>query len=98
MRSWWSITAPPTAAPIPALRVSRRSSCWRSRETSASAAAPTPASARPRNDIVVLLNSDMRVAPDFLAPLLEGFADPAVFAVSCQIFFSDPASCAKKPA
>lgn len=42
------------------------------------------------NDIVVLLNSDMRVAPDFLAPLLEGFADPEVFAVSCQIFFSDP--------
>ncbi|HUB80382.1 MAG TPA: glycosyltransferase [Bryobacteraceae bacterium] len=42
------------------------------------------------NDIVVLLNSDMRVEPDFLAPLLEGFADPAVFAVSCQIFFSDP--------
>lgn len=43
-----------------------------------------------RNDIVVLLNSDMRVAPDFLAPLLEGFRDPEVFAVSCQIFFSDP--------
>ena len=43
-----------------------------------------------KNDIVVLLNSDMRVAPDFLAPLLEGFTDPAVFAVSCQIFFSDP--------
>jgi GT2 family glycosyltransferase len=43
-----------------------------------------------KNDIVVLLNSDMRVAPDFLAPLLEGFQDPAVFAVSCQIFFSDP--------
>src|SRR5436190_4370924 len=42
------------------------------------------------NDIVVLLNSDMRVAPDFLAPLLEGFRDPGVFAVSCQIFFSDP--------
>jgi O-antigen biosynthesis protein len=42
------------------------------------------------NDIVVLLNSDMRVARDFLAPLLEGFADPDVFAVSCQIFFSDP--------
>ncbi len=42
------------------------------------------------NDIVVLLNSDMRVAPDFLAPLLKGFADPEVFAVSCQIFFSDP--------
>src|ERR1035437_2730649 len=29
------------------------------------------------NDIVVLLNSDMRVAADFLAPLLEGFSDPA---------------------
>ncbi len=43
------------------------------------------------NRVVVLLNSDMRVAPDFLAPLLEGFRDPAVFAVSCQIFFSDPA-------
>ena len=44
-----------------------------------------------RNDIVVLLNSDMRVAPDFLAPLLEGFRDPDVFSVSCQIFFSDTA-------
>ena len=44
-----------------------------------------------RNDVVVLLNSDMRVAPDFLAPLLEGFRDPDVFSVSCQIFFSDPA-------
>lgn len=43
-----------------------------------------------RNDIVVLLNSDMRVAPDFLAPLLQGFRDENVFAVSCQIFFSDP--------
>lgn len=43
-----------------------------------------------KNDIVVLLNSDMRVAPDFLPPLLEGFRDDRVFAVSCQIFFSDP--------
>ena len=42
------------------------------------------------NDIVVLLNSDMRVEEGFLAPLIEGFADPHVFAVSCQIFFSDP--------
>ncbi|MDQ6704723.1 MAG: glycosyltransferase [Acidobacteriota bacterium] len=44
-----------------------------------------------RNDIVVLLNSDMRVAPDFLAPLLAGFTDPQVFAVSCQIFLSEGA-------
>jgi GT2 family glycosyltransferase len=43
-----------------------------------------------RNDIVVLLNSDMRVEPDFLAPLLEPFSDPLVFSVSSQIFFSDP--------
>lgn len=43
-----------------------------------------------KNDIVVLLNSDMRVAPDFLAPLLDAFTDERVFAVSCQIFFSDP--------
>jgi len=42
------------------------------------------------NDIVVLLNSDMRVAPDFLAPLVAGFTDERVFAVSCQILFTDP--------
>ncbi len=43
------------------------------------------------NDIVVLLNSDMRVDEGFLQPLLDGFTDDKVFAVSCQIFFSDPA-------
>jgi GT2 family glycosyltransferase len=43
-----------------------------------------------RNDVVVLLNSDMRVDRGFLGPLLAGFRDPEVFAVSCQIFFSDP--------
>ena len=43
-----------------------------------------------KNDIVVLLNSDMRVTPGFLQPLLDGFTDERVFAVSCQIFFSDP--------
>ncbi|MBX9602503.1 MAG: glycosyltransferase [Bryobacteraceae bacterium] len=44
-----------------------------------------------KNDIVVLLNNDMRVAPDFLQPLLDGFTDPLVFSAACQIFFSDPA-------
>jgi len=44
-----------------------------------------------KNDIVVLLNSDMQVSPDFLPPLVEGFRDESVFAVSCQIFFRDPA-------
>jgi GT2 family glycosyltransferase/glycosyltransferase involved in cell wall biosynthesis len=42
-----------------------------------------------KNDIVVLLNSDMRAEPDFLAPLLAGFTDETVFAVSCQIFLGD---------
>jgi O-antigen biosynthesis protein len=42
-----------------------------------------------RNDIVVLLNSDMRVERDFLGPLLDGFTDEKTFAVSCQIHFSD---------
>jgi GT2 family glycosyltransferase len=43
-----------------------------------------------KHDVVVLLNSDMRVEPDFLPPLLEGFTDAKVFSVTCQIFFSDP--------
>lgn len=43
------------------------------------------------NDIVLLLNSDMRVEPSLLRPLLDGFQDNGVFAVSCQIFFTDPA-------
>ena len=42
-----------------------------------------------RNDIVVLLNNDMRVEADFLDPLLRPFSDPLVFSVSCQIFFAD---------
>ena len=43
-----------------------------------------------KHDVVVLLNSDMRVDPGFLGPLLAGFTDESVFAVSCQIFLSDP--------
>ncbi len=43
-----------------------------------------------KRDIVVLLNSDMRVERDFLRPLLDAFTDAETFAVSCQIFFSDP--------
>jgi GT2 family glycosyltransferase len=44
-----------------------------------------------RHDIVVLLNNDMRVAPDFVQPLVDTFTDEKVFAASCQIFFTDPA-------
>lgn len=42
-----------------------------------------------RYDVVVLLNNDMVVDKDFLNPLLEGFADETVFAVSAQIYFQD---------
>src|SRR5258708_7283686 len=42
-----------------------------------------------RNDIVVLLNSGMRVQTDFLEPLLQPFNDEKVFAVACQIYFTD---------
>ena len=44
-----------------------------------------------RHSVVVLLNNDMRVTPGFVSALLAGFNDPNVFAVSAQIFFSDPA-------
>ncbi len=44
-----------------------------------------------RGDVVVMLNNDMRVEPDFLAPLLHAFTDEKVFAVSCQIYFQDQA-------
>jgi GT2 family glycosyltransferase/glycosyltransferase involved in cell wall biosynthesis len=43
-----------------------------------------------KRDIVVLLNSDMRVDREFLRPLLNAFTDENTFAASCQIFFSDP--------
>src|SRR5262245_38738964 len=42
-----------------------------------------------KNDIVVFLNNDMQVDPDFLRPLLDGFQKETVFAVSCQVFFQD---------
>ena len=43
-----------------------------------------------RNDILVFLNNDMAVDKNFLRPLLDGFTDEQVFAVSSQIFFTDP--------
>lgn len=44
-----------------------------------------------KNDIVVFLNNDMQVEPGFIRPLVEGFRDGDVFAVSCQVFFQDKA-------
>ncbi len=44
-----------------------------------------------RNEVVIFLNNDMQVEPDFIQPLLEGFQDSTVFAVSSQVFFQDKA-------
>lgn len=40
-------------------------------------------------EVVVLLNNDMEVDPHFLRPLLDGFGDEHVFAVTSQVFFQD---------
>ena len=42
-----------------------------------------------RHEIVVLLNNDMVVSEDFLSPLLQGFGDAQVFAISSQIVFPE---------
>jgi len=44
-----------------------------------------------RHDLVVLLNNDMTVDPDFLKPLLEGFS-AETFAVTSQIHLQDPSA------
>jgi GT2 family glycosyltransferase len=46
--------------------------------------------AEAQTDIIVFLNNDMVVDRGFLPPLLSGFSDPSVFAVTSQIFFADP--------
>ena len=40
-------------------------------------------------DVVVLLNNDMIVDEGFLSPLMAGFTDDSVFAVTSQIFFEE---------
>jgi O-antigen biosynthesis protein len=45
---------------------------------------------RAETDVIVFLNNDMVVDCGFLRPLLDGFSDPSVFAVTSQIFFADP--------
>lgn len=43
-----------------------------------------------RHPVLIMLNNDMVVEPDFLAPLLAAFvAEPGTFGVSCQIDFID---------
>ena len=39
-----------------------------------------------REDILVILNNDMRVDPGFLEPLLRHFRDPDVFAASANVY------------
>ncbi len=51
-----------------------------------------------RNDIVVLLNSDMRVERDFLRPLLDGFTDDKdLRRLLPDLLFRSRQNCAKKP-
>lgn len=44
-----------------------------------------PIVARVPEEIVVILNNDMRVHPDFLAPLVEPFRWPEVFSVAARV-------------
>lgn len=44
-----------------------------------------PIVARVPEEIVVILNNDMRVHPDFLAPLVERFRCPEVFSVAARV-------------
>ncbi len=40
-----------------------------------------------KGDIIVFLNNDMKVDENFLPPLINGFKDERIFAVTSQIFF-----------
>lgn len=42
------------------------------------------------NDIAILINNDMVVDKNFIRPLLNGFTNNNIFAVSSQIFLSNP--------
>ena len=78
-------TAAASAGPGPLLR-------WISLPTNEGFAGATNRGARDaRNPVVIMLNNDMVVEPDFVQPLLDAFAaEPDVFGVSCQIDFIDP--------
>jgi GT2 family glycosyltransferase len=39
-----------------------------------------------RHPLVFLLNNDVELAPDCIAPLVERFCQPSVFAVHCRVF------------
>lgn len=65
---------------------------WISLPTNEGFAGATNRGARDaKNPVVIMLNNDMVVEPDFVQPLLDTFAvEPDVFGVSCQIDFIDP--------
>jgi len=65
---------------------------WISLPTNEGFAGATNRGARDaKNPVVIMLNNDMVVEPDFVQPLLDAFAgEPNVFGVSCQIDFIDP--------
>ena len=49
------------------------------------------------HDCVILLNNDIRVQPDFIPPLLEGFNDPAVFATTPKVLSDNPVEAYLEP-
>lgn len=65
---------------------------WISLPTNEGFAGATNRGARDANNpVVIMLNNDMVVEPDFVQPLLDAFAaEPDAFGVSCQIDFIDP--------
>ena len=93
-----SITAPPTAAPSSSAAHFPKSDVWLSPKNLGFGGGSNAGFRAAKNDIVVLLNSDMRVAPDFLPPLLEGFTDETSSPSPARSSSATPPSCAKKPA
>jgi GT2 family glycosyltransferase/glycosyltransferase involved in cell wall biosynthesis len=64
--------------------------CLRMERNEGFAGATNRGAAEARNPVLLLLNNDMVVEPDFLQPLLDAFAEePDLFGVSCQIDFID---------
>ena len=70
--------------------------CWRSKNLGFGGGSNAGFRAA-KNDVVVLLNSDMRVEPDFLAPLLDGFTDRKVSRSPARFSSATRRSAAKRP-
>lgn len=60
--------------------------CVRNEKNSGFSATCNNGIAATRYPLVFLLNNDVEIDVDSIAPLVEGFADEAVFAVHCRVF------------